>query len=82
VTGGRDHVGKRREPVSAARCERAFMAPLGQEPGESSTDPGRGAGDQSDWVVGGRQSITCLRAAFLRHPHPHLSTKAVDKAEG
>ena len=67
VAGCRDRVSQCRELFGAARCQRTFMAALGQKPRESSTDSSRGAGDQSDWVRGGRQSITCLRAAFLRH---------------
>ena len=67
VTGSRDRVGQCRELFGAAGCQRTFMAALGQEPRKSSADPSRGAGDQSDWIRGGRQSLTCLRAAFLRH---------------
>src|SRR5262247_503733 len=54
-----------RAASSPARRERAFVAALGQKPSESSTYPGRGAGDQSDWVRGERQSITCLSCGIL-----------------
>jgi hypothetical protein len=67
VAGCRDRVGECREPIGTARRECAFMTALGQQSREGSTDPGRGAGDKSDWVGGWRQSITCLHAAFLRH---------------